>query len=379
MSTSTTEELDQLRSTVRRLIEQVSPPSRVREVIAADDGIDGRLWSELTQLGAPMLVMPEDRGGLGLGPAAAAVVAEELGAGISAVPFLSSAVLATVALLGEPDGAASSRWLPQLGAGERLGAVGLTGPSGTPGRGLIDVTAAQAGDHWVLDGAAGFVLDGGTADVLIVATRGPDGLSLFAVAARAPGLHAEPIRLHDRTRRLVTLRLDKVRADRDDLLAQGDDAERLYDTLLLYAAAVRAADAAGGARRVHQMALDYAKQRMQFGRVIGSFQAVKHKLADMYVLVEGASAASKGAAQALTGPLPDMERKVQLDASYAVEAYVSVAGDAIQVHGGVGYTWEHECHLYFKRAQLDQALFGDASWLRARAVEAILGDRASIS
>ncbi|GHF36146.1 alkylation response protein AidB-like acyl-CoA dehydrogenase [Amycolatopsis bartoniae] len=363
--TTTREELSDLRASLRAMLERRCASERVREVAESAPGVDLDLWALLARdMGVPAMTVPEESGGIGAGPEAVAVVAEELGRALAPVPFFSSAVLATTAFT-RAGGPRAAEWLPRLAEGA-IGTVAVTGADGVPGVDRLDVRATVSGERIVLDGTAGFVPDAEVAEVLVVAARSEHGP---VVAAVEPGaVVVEPVVVHDRTRRLSTVRLTEVSVPRADVLAEGDSAVALLAAVYRHGAAALAADAAGGARRLHEMAVQYAKDRVQFDRPIGSFQAVKHKLADMYVLVEGAAAAAGGAAEAAAG---DDERALALTASFAVEAYTEVAGDAIQVHGGIGYTWEHDCHLFFKRAQLDEALFGSAAWLRARAAEAL--------
>lgn len=372
MNVPSSEELNELRGELRRLLSHKCTSTRVREIAFTGDGMDASLWSDLAEFGCAGVLVPEEHGGIGAGMVTACAFAMELGAHLAPVPFLTSAVLVPAALtLGQAEPLAR-RWLPELAAGRRFGTVALTGPSG---RATLspDVRATAEGDGLLLNGMAGFVPDAGIADLMIVAVRAENGPVVAAVELPAAGVSVEPLVIHDRTRRLSHVRFHDVRVDRGELLASGAAAAELLEALYLRAGAVRAADAAGGARRVHEMAVAYAKERRQFGRPIGSFQAVKHKLADMHVRVEGASAAAIGAAEALdTLPPAEARRRVALTTSFALEAYVSVAGDAIQVHGGIGYTWEHDCHLFFKRAQLDEALLGDAAWHREQAAAAIL-------
>ncbi|MDQ0382821.1 acyl-CoA dehydrogenase family protein [Amycolatopsis thermophila] len=366
--TTTPEELSDLRASLRAMLERRCPSERVREVAESAPGVDLDLWTLLARdMGVPAMTVPEESGGIGAEPEAVAVVAEELGRALAPVPFLASAVLATTAFAQAGGAPVAAEWLPRLALGA-IGTVAVTGADGVPGVDRLDVRATVSGERIVLDGTAGFVPDAEVAEVLVVAARGEHGP---VVAAVEPGaVVAEPVVVHDRTRRLSTVRLTAVSVPRADVLAEGGSAVALLEAVYRHGAAALAADAAGGARRVHEMAVQYAKDRVQFDRPIGSFQAVKHKLADMYVLVEGAAAAAGGAAEAAAA---DDERALALTASFALEAYTEVAGDAIQVHGGIGYTWEHDCHLFFKRAQLDQELLGSAAWLRARAAKALIG------
>jgi len=363
-TTMSREELADLRASVRALLERRCSSERVREVAYSAAPFDAELWTALAgDLGVAALTVPEAAGGIGADPEAVAVVAEELGRALAPVPFLSSAVLATTAFVRADGRPAAAAWLPRLAEGT-VGTAAVTGADGVPGVDRLDVRASLSGEGYVFDGTAGYVPDVAVAEVVVVAARGEAGPVVGVVASG--DLAVEPVVVHDRTRRLSTVRLTGVAVPPEAVLAEGDEAAELLAAVYRHGAAALAADAAGGARKVHELAVQYAKDRVQFDRQIGSFQAVKHKLADMYVQVEGASAAASGAAAAAAA---DDARTLALTANFAFEAYTEVAGDAIQVHGGIGYTWEHDCHLFFKRAQLDEALLGDAAWQRVRAAE----------
>ena len=217
---------------------------------------------------------------------------------------------------------------------------------------------------------------GHCAGVIVVAARGAGGLRLVAVEPDAPGLAVEPATLIDGTRRFATLRFDGVAVGPDAVLATGDGAHHALDAIVARAVTAIAADAVGAAGHALDLSVEYAKQRVQFGRPIGSFQAVKHKLADMFLHTQAASAAVEGAADALDddvdGTLEHAARPVEVAASYARDAAVAVAGDAVQAHGGIGFTWEHDCHLLLKRTKLDQALLGDPAVHRERLAQLLL-------
>jgi alkylation response protein AidB-like acyl-CoA dehydrogenase len=300
----------------------------------------------------------------------AIVVAEELGAHLTPVPFLSGAVLGVTALSAGGSEAQQRRWLPALASGQLRSAALLTGPSGRAGAGFVDVQAIEDGDGVRLRGESGFVLDGAGADLLLVAARRPGAPDpdLFAVESGSAAVEATELLGVDRTRQLASVVFRDARVAASARLPHGAQAMR---AMLDRGAVAVAADALGAARRALDMAVDYARQREQFGRPIGAFQAVKHKLADMYLLVQGAALAVEGAAGALDAG-QDARRLVAVASSYARDAAVQVTGDAIQVHGGIGYTWEHDCHRLFKRAKFDQAFLGDPSAYRERLAALVL-------
>jgi alkylation response protein AidB-like acyl-CoA dehydrogenase len=326
-------------------------------------------------LGWTGLLVDEEYGGAGAGMLEVIIIAEEVGAALSPLPFLSSAVLATTAL--SIGGSAEHRrqWLPLLASGDRRATVALTGPTGRLDDELIDIVATADGNEVVLDGTAGFVLDAVDADLLIVAARRTDTgrVDLIAVPADAPGLVITEHLAIDRTRHLATVEVRNLRVDGSAALPESAAA---LAALQQRASVAIAADALGAARRALDLAVEYAKQREQFGRPIGSFQAIKHKLADMYLLGQGARLAVEGAARALDDGA-DARRLVSVAGSYAIDAATKVTGDAIQVHGGIGYTWEHPGHRLFKRAKFDELYLQNPASHRESLARLVLADQPS--
>jgi alkylation response protein AidB-like acyl-CoA dehydrogenase len=364
-----------LRSEFRASVREVLGQARAArgsldpQPVWAPESLDAFAAKQAASLGWTGLLVPERWGGTGAGMGEAIVVAEELGGHLTPMPFLSSAVLCCTALAVGGSGAQQQRWLPALASGQVSGTVALTGPSGRPG--LVDVQAVEDGDGVVLRGACGFVLDGAGADLLVVAARGSGagGPDLFVVEGGRAGVETTGLLSVDRTRQLAGVVLRDVHVPASARLPGGGEALAAMSDR---GSVALAADALGAARRALDMAVGYAKQREQFGRPIGSFQAIKHKLADMYLLVQGAALAVEGAADALDAGW-DARRLVAVAASYARDAAVKVTGDSIQVHGGIGYTWEHDCHRLFKRAKFDEVFFGDPSVHRERLAALVLG------
>jgi alkylation response protein AidB-like acyl-CoA dehydrogenase len=331
--------------------------------------------AQAAELGWTGLLVDERHGGAGAGMLEAVVVAEEVGAHLSPLPFLSSAVLAATALSVGSNAAQQDRWLRGLAAGSLRATVAVTGRSGRTALDLLDLRASEDGSEIVLTGDAGFVLDAADAQVLLVAARPAvgSGPALFAVEAGTPGVEISEQLSVDRTRQISTVTFRDVRlagSARLPLAAEALTAVQQRGAVAL------AADAVGAARRALDMSVEYAKQREQFGRPIGSFQAIKHKLADMYLLVQGAALAVEGAARALDAG-QDASRLVAVAGSYARDAATRVTGDAIQVHGGIGYTWEHDCHRLFKRAKFDELYMGDPATHREALARLVLASRRS--
>jgi len=355
------EERDALRASARAMLDRSAPTASVRELLDHPVGFDQALWRDMAELGWLALLVPEVDGGAGAGFGEVVVIAEELGARLTPGPFLASAVLAISALVLGGSVEQRARWLDPLATGEAIGTVALTGPSGRLGDDALGVRCRDDGSALRLDGAAGFVPDAHVADFVVVATTDGRARRLALVETTIPGVDVRPTPTIDHTRRLSQLTFDDVVVD---ATAAIDDT--VFDQLVERAATVLAADGAGAAREILARAVEYSKQRVQFNRPIGSFQAVKHMLADMYVLSEAASVAVEGAAHALDLQPDAAPRLASIAASYARDAAERVAGDAVQAHGGIGFTWEHDCHLYLKRTQLDAALFGDTAIHRGR-------------
>jgi alkylation response protein AidB-like acyl-CoA dehydrogenase len=366
MGTLTADELDELRASARNLFARESPASLVRALATSELGFDRELWARTVELGWAGLLVPTEHGGQGAGMVEVAVVAEELGRRVTPSPFLASAVLATTALVrgGSPE--QQDRWLPALASGELLGTAALTGTRGYLAPDLLDAELETTAQGVRLTGAAGFVPDAHVADLMLVAAR-DRGHRRLAIVERGSSVRIEVAPTVDHTRRLATVKFDGTVLARDAILARD-----VTESVVAYGVTTVAADALGAAREMLDRSVEYAKQRIQFGRPIGSFQAVKHKLADMFVGTEASAVAVEGAAAALDADPTHAERAVGAAATHARDACVRVAGDAVQVHGGIGFTWEHECHLYLKRVKLDQALFGDPTAHREHLARVLL-------
>jgi len=368
-TTGTTEERDALRETARRLLDKESSPERVRAVMEQPDGHDAKLWRTMAGLGWVGLAVPEEYGGAGYSMAELAVVLEELGRRLTPSPFFSTAVLGASALLAGADDHTLGDLLPRMCAGELIVAL-ATGPIPRGGGPTVQRTSSG----YLVDGVAAFVADAQVADLLVVAASHRDGLesaTLFVLDRHAEGVTVRVLPTVDRTRRLCEVRFEHVTLEPDAVLGEPGQGAALLDFIVDKAAVALAADCVGGAQRVMEMCADYASHRVQFGRPIGTFQAIKHKCADMLILVEASRAAAEEAAR--TSPsLPGPSTSAAVAKSYAGDAYARIASEGIQLHGGVGFTWEHDIHLYFKRAKLNQIWFGDAAWHRSRLADLLL-------
>ncbi len=362
MNFAFTEEQEELRSTVRAFLEAKSSEEAVREQMETDNGFDAAVWSQMAeQMGLQGLHIPEEYGGSGFGYVELGIVLEEMGRALLCAPFFSSVVLAANTLLLSGDDAAKAAHLPGIASGETIATVAFTEPSGKWDESGIEMAASGSGSDYTLSGTKMFVIDGHTANLIIVAARTGSGVSLFAVDGDASGLTRTALSTMDQTRKQAKLEFDNTPATLIGTEGAGWD---VLTQMLDLAAVSLSAESVGGAQQVLDMAVEYAKVRVQFGRPIGSFQAIKHKCADMLLEVESAkSAAYYGmwCASEMNDELPSV---ASLSKAYCTEAYFHAAAENIQIHGGIGFTWEHPAHLYFKRAKSSELMFGDPTYHR---------------
>jgi alkylation response protein AidB-like acyl-CoA dehydrogenase len=366
-----TSEQEELRASVARFLADRVPITAVRSLMDAADGGDPAVWKQAgEQLGLQGIAIPEEYGGSGFSFAEQAIVLEELGAALYGGPYLASAVLAANALLASGDEAAKKAYLPGIASGELIATLAFTEEDGSWEASATRLTATPATTAdasvvggWQLDGHKSFVLDGHTAGLLLVIGRTAGGLSLFAVPGDAEGLVRTPLPTLDQTRKLARLEFSGVSAT---LLGADGAGEALLSRVLDIAAIAQAAEQLGGAQRALTMAVEYAKVRHQFGRPIGSFQAIKHRCADLLLEVESLRSAVVYAAAAVAEDSPEIPVVATLVKAYASDVYFHVAAENIQIHGGIGFTWEHDAHLYFKRAKASELFLGDATLHRER-------------
>jgi alkylation response protein AidB-like acyl-CoA dehydrogenase len=358
-----TAEQRQLGAAVRTLLADRASSQQVRTAMGSETGYDRDLWRRLgSELGVLGLVVPDEYGGAGAGHVERAVVAEELGRALAPSPFLASAVLAVDTLLALPDEPAREALLPGLASGERIGAVAVA----EPGTGPFDeqASATQAvpdGDGWLLHGRKTSVLGGEPADALLVYAGTGGDPAFFHVSGQAAGLSRTALATLDPTRRLARIEFAGTPARR-----LAGDAPAALAAVADRALVALAAEQVGVLRRALEMTVDYATTRVQFGRAIGSYQAVKHGLADAHATAEQASSALRYATWAADHEPAELPLAAALAASYIGPACFQVAHRALHYHGGIGYTWEHDAQLYYKRAKSDELLLGAPAAHRAR-------------
>ncbi|MGE2717937.1 acyl-CoA dehydrogenase family protein [Mycolicibacterium litorale] len=355
-------EREALREAVRDLLRSRCTEQDVRRVLAGDDGFDRDLWRRLAEQGVTGIVIDSEYGGVGLGAPELEAVAEETGAALLPSPFLSSAVLTATLIQAAGDEDDKKRLLPGLADGSTIGTLAVTGKAGTW---TVEGVGVRATDAGTLTGEAHYVTDGQAADVILVVADSPRGVGVYELAPDAAGFQRVAATVFDPTVRLSTYTFTDTPARR--LGTAGWDAVQQALDLTVVALA---GEQCGGARRIFEITVDYLKTRIQFGRPIGSFQALKHMAADLLLKVESAtSAAQNAAAQKASADQTDpaaADGAVALAGFACAEAYRDVAADAIQMHGGIGFTWEHPAHLYLRRARTGMQLFGGPRLHRER-------------
>lgn len=346
-----------LRELVRDFLAQRVDEQVVRAAMEAPAGLDLALWDEFAGLGLCGLAVPERYSGSGCGPTEVALVIRELGRTLAPLPFFSTVALASSVLLHSGDSAACERLLPDLAAGRRRATVALVEPSWNWQPQVVHTTARKRHTEWHLNGAKTFVVDGATTDIILLAAQTPAGVGLFEIHADAPGLTRTSLATVDQTRRLARIDLADTPAHPFGTAGTALD---IVERALVLANIYLAAESVGGTERVLASAVEYAKQRRQFGRPIGSFQAIKHKCADMHVDFETSRYTMQHAVSAVTASdFREAGAAAAVCAALCHETFLRCAAENIQIHGGVGFTWEHHAHLYYKRAQANSVLLGD--------------------
>lgn len=356
------EEHDLIRSTARQFLGARLGMETVRDLMMSEGGFDPVIWKEMADMGWAGLAIAEDHGGAGFGPVEMSVLLEEMGRAVTPGPFFASAVLATTAIQEVATPEQCAELLPSLASGEKTASLAIFEKAHDRTPGDTSTVASRTDDGWKIEGTKRAVLSGETADMILVTAATDDGLGLFVIDGDAPGVEIEPEPVLDLTRRQATVKLDSVTVGEESRLGDGDAAPGLEQALSMARVAL-AAEQVGGAQRCMEMSVDYAKTRHQFGRPIGSFQAIKHRCANMLMKVEHARSAAYYAARVTEDP-EELALAAPLAAAVASEAYVWVAGETIQVHGGIGFTWEHDAHVYLKRAKASSLLFGSPGYQR---------------
>jgi alkylation response protein AidB-like acyl-CoA dehydrogenase len=367
-------EQEMLRSSTRDFLAKQCSSKVVRKLMEAPDAYDEALWRKIADLGWTALGIPEQYGGVGTF-LDLVVVLEEAGRALMPGPFFATMGLAVPALIEAGTEAQKKEVLGAIAQGSARATLALTEPSGRWDAGAVTLSAKPSGGGWQLDGVKLFVPDAEAADYMVVAARtrgeGEDGISLFLLKGRPAGMTVTSLKTLDMTRRWSEVRFDGVKLAGDSLMGPADKAWPPLKRALEWATAALCAEMVGGTQKVLETSTEYAKSRHQFGKPIGIYQAVSHKLADMLVLSESGRSATYYAAWAVEADAADRALAASMAKAYVSDAYRKVAGDGIQVHGGIGFTWEHDMHLYFKRAKSSEVTLGDATYHRELVAQAL--------
>ena len=356
------EDQRELRGTVRRFLERSSAEADVRRLMATEPGYDPAVWERMAaELGLHGLAIPEEYGGAGFGFTELGVVLEEMGRALLCAPFFASVVLAGELLKAVGDEQARKDYLPGIASGDTIATVALTEDDGGWAPSSVAARAVRDGGMWRLTGTKTYVPDGLSAGLILVVARTEDGIGVFAVEGAADGLTRQALPTMDQTRKQASLRFGAAPAR---LIADPADGWAAVERMLQVAAVGLAAEQAGGAQRALEMAVEYAKLREQFGRPIGSFQAIKHKCASMLVTVESMKSAAYYGLWAVSSGSDELPLVASVAKAFCSDGYTAVTAENIQVHGGIGFTWEHPAHLYLKRARSSRVLLGGPDFHR---------------
>ncbi len=371
------DEQELLRSTARKFFDNECPSDTVRKLMDGPEGMTPELWHKIAEQGWLGLIFPEEYGGMGLGVVDLVVLMEEMGRAVVPGPFFSTVLLGGLSILEAGTDAQKKHWLPKISSGEARATLGWMEPSAELGPGGITVQAAAKGPGFQISGTKLFVHDAHTADVLVVAARtakggsAEEGISLFLVPKGAPGLSITLLPTMDQTRKLCEVTFTDVPVSVDGAMGKPGAGWKPLARVIDRATVGLCAEMCGGAQKVLDMTVEYAKIRQAFGRPIGSYQGVKHKAADMLVDVENSKSITYYAAWAMDEGVTEGPLAVSMAKAYVSDAYRRVSGTGIQLHGGIGFTWEHDLHLYFKRAKGSEFTFGDATWHRERVAQLV--------
>jgi alkylation response protein AidB-like acyl-CoA dehydrogenase len=366
-----TQEQEMIRGQAAEFLKNEWPTVAVRELMKSEHGHSDDLWRKMVSMGWMGLIFPEEYGGEGLSFVEQTVVLEEMGRALVPGTYFSTVLLAGLTLLEAASQEQKKKWITPIAEGKLKATLALTERDAAFGPDSITVKAERADGGYVINGTKLFVPDAQAAELLLCVARTGDGISLFAVDRKSEGLGITPLKTLDQTRRLYEVSFEQVRVSAGSLVGDAGRAWPPVERALNKAVIGLSAEMVGGAARVLDMSVEYAKSRIQFGRPIASFQSIQHRCADMLLVTESARSAVYASACAASEDPASVALLASIAKAYTSEAYTRVAGEAIQIHGGMGFTWEHDAHLYFKRARADEVSFGDASYHRERVARLI--------
>lgn len=364
-----------LKSTARKFLAAECPLAEVRKLSETDTAFDPALWRKIAEQGWTGILFDEQYGGSGMNMVDMAAVLEEMGRALTPGPYLSTALLAGTAIERAGSAAHKSKYLTGICGGELKCTLALLEEHASWSPDAVRMEAKKAGSGYTLSGSKLFVPDAGVADILVFAARMGNELALFVTPTKSRGLRIERMPSIDGTRPLYAVVFEGLELPAESLLAQGDNARAALAYALNVATTGLIAEMVGGMQRLLDITVEYAKTRKQFGKPIGQFQAVQHQCADMLVFTESSRSAAYYAAWVLSENGADADSAISVAKAYASDAYREVGNRAIQVHGGMGFTWENDVHLFYRRAKASEIAFGDATWHRERVAKAVMDGR----
>lgn len=373
-----TETQQVLKNSAREFFSAECPLGEVRRLMETETAYDVPLWQKMAHQGWTGIIFNEEYGGLGLGLVDMAVAHEEMGRALLPGPYLSTVLLAGVAIEAGGNRGQKQRYLSRISMGEAHATLALLEAGARWEPEAVQLTAHPTLSGFALNGRKLFVPDAAIADFLVCAARRNSDLGLFIVPRSAKGVQIELLPSIDTTRKLYRIDFDEVEVVEEDFLAIGDSAVDCLERALAVATVGLAAEMVGGMQRVLEITVEYAKARKQFGKPIGQFQAVQHLCADMLLMTESSRSAAYYAAWALQEHVSEAALAVSIAKSYASDAYREVGNRGIQVHGGMGFTWENNVHLYYKRAKASELMFGDATYHRERIARLVIDKSQSL-
>jgi len=368
------EEQVMLKTSARDFLEKECPKQLVRDMIEDEKGYSPELWKTMADLGWMGLTLPEEYGGVGSSFLDLAVLLEEMGRALLPSPFMPSVVLAGHPIMAAGTEEQKEQFLPQIASGDMIMTLAFMEPSGGGEASDVTVTATPSGENFLINGTKLFVPDAHVADYLLCVTRTKDspnkedGITLFLVDAKTDGIQTEVLKTIT-GEKLCEVTFNNVAVPKKNILGELDKGWPIMKRVLLEATVAECAWITGGARWVLETTIEYAKERIQFGRPIGTFQAIQHKLANMAVEVEGATSIMYYAAWALSENDPQLTLAASMAKAWCSDAYKHATFDGVQIHGGIGFTWDHDMHLYFKRAKTCEVTFGDGNYHREKGAQ----------
>ncbi len=358
------EEQELLRKSAADFLSKECPMTYVRQMMEDERGYADAVWSKMAELGWTGLIYPEEFGGAGFSMVDLIVVLEEMGKASLPGPFFSTVCLGGRTILEAGSDEQKKKYLPGLASGQTKATLAFLEENARWDEKGINLKTRKGTKNYSLSGVKMFVPDAHVADLLVCAARTTGGIVLFVVERQQPGVSVRQLKTMDQTRKLCEVTFDKVSVGPEAMLGTPGSGWTALKRVLDFSKVALSAEMCGGAQKVLDMTVDYAKVREQFGRPIGSFQAIQHKCANMLVQVESAKSATYYAAWAVANNAPEAPLAAAMAKAYCSDAFRHVSAEGIQVHGGIGFTWEHDIHIYFKRAKGSEVTFGDATWNR---------------